>query len=222
MAEDLKSIIESLLFVSDTPLTVDQIRGVLDGEETAAIRSAIEVLMTEYDQRDGGFVLKTVAGGYQFRTQGRYNEWIKRLVKPSAPRLSKAALETLAIIAYNQPIIRSDIEHIRGVDSGGVLRMLMERKLIRVLGRKEIPGRPLIYATTKHFLEVFELRDLKDLPTPKEIEELSRSRLEETAQAAMPNDAATGAKEPVPDDGRPDEDGGGLENVPPSSDTPTD
>jgi segregation and condensation protein B len=118
-------------------------------------------------QRDGGFVLKQVAGGYQFRTQGRYNEWIKRLIRPNAPRLSKAALETLAIIAYNQPIIRSDIEHIRGVDSGGVLRMLMERKLIRVLGRKEIPGRPLIYATTKHFLEVFELKDLKDLPTPE-------------------------------------------------------
>ena len=96
--------------------------------------------------------------------------------------MSKAALETLAIIAYNQPIIRSDIEHIRGVDSGGVIRMLMERKLIRVLGRKEIPGRPLIYATTKHFLEVFELRDLKDLPTPKEIEELSKSRLEESRE----------------------------------------
>ena len=126
----------------------------------------------EYAERDGGFVLKQVAGGYQFRTQSRYNEWIKRLIRPNAPRLSKAALETLAIIAYNQPIIRSDIEHIRGVDSGGVIRMLMERKLIRVLGRKEIPGRPLIYATTKHFLEVFELKDLKDLPTPKEIEEL--------------------------------------------------
>ncbi|MCB2148041.1 MAG: SMC-Scp complex subunit ScpB [Deltaproteobacteria bacterium] len=179
MAEDIKHIIESLLFVSETPLTMDHLKGIIEGEETAAIRSAIDELMAEYEQRDGGFVLKQVAGGYQFRTQGRYNEWIKRLVKPSTPRLSKAALETLAIIAYNQPIIRSDIEHIRGVDSGGVIRMLMERKLIRVLGRKEIPGRPLIYATTKHFLEVFELKDLKDLPTPKEIEELSRSRLEE-------------------------------------------
>ena len=179
MPEDLKYIIESLLFVSETPLTVDQVKGILENADTSAIRSAIEELITEYGQRDGGFVLRQVAGGYQFRTQGRYNEWIKRLVKPSAPRLSKAALETLAIIAYNQPIIRSDIEHIRGVDSGGVIRMLMERKLIRVLGRKEIPGRPLIYATTKHFLEVFELKDLKDLPTPKEIEELSKSRLEE-------------------------------------------
>ncbi|BBO81396.1 segregation and condensation protein B [Desulfosarcina ovata subsp. sediminis] len=179
MAEDLKYIIESLLFVAETPLTLEQLKGVLEGEETAAIKAALESLIADYDTRNGGFVLRQVAGGYQFRTQGRFNEWIKRLIKPNAPRLSKAALETLAIIAYNQPIIRSDIEHIRGVDSGGVIRMLMERKLIRVLGRKEIPGRPLIYATTKHFLEVFELKDLKDLPTPKEIEELGKSRLEE-------------------------------------------
>ena len=179
MTENLKHIIESLLFVSETPLTLEQLKRILEGEETTAIRAAIDALTGEYAQRDGGFVLKPVAGGYQFRTQGRYNEWIKRLIRPKAPRLSKAALETLAIIAYNQPIIRSDIEHIRGVDSGGVIRMLLERKLVRVLGRKEIPGRPLIYATTKYFLEVFELKDLKDLPTPKEIEELTHSRLEE-------------------------------------------
>ena len=202
MAEHLKPIIESLLFVSETPLTLDHLKGILEGEETAAIRAAIEALMDDYAQRDGGFVLKQVAGGYQFRTQGRYNEWIKRLIRPSAPRLSKAALETLAIIAYNQPIIRSDIEHIRGVDSGGVIRMLMERKLIRVLGRKEIPGRPLIYATTKHFLEVFELKDLKDLPTPKEIEELSKSHVDETpaidpeAGSADPQEADAPPTEP--------------------------
>jgi segregation and condensation protein B len=181
MNDDLKYIIESLLFVSETPLTMDHLKGIIEGQGTAAIRTALDELMAAYEQRDGGFVLKQVAGGYQFRTQGRYNAWIKRLIKPSAPRLSKAALETLAIIAYNQPVIRSDIEHIRGVDSGGVIRMLLERKLIRVLGRKEIPGRPLIYATTKHFLEVFELKDLKDLPSPREIEELSRSQLEEAS-----------------------------------------
>ena len=188
MPENLKAIIESLLFVSEVPLTMDHLKGVLEDVETSAIRSAVDELLAEYEARDGGFTLRQVAGGYQFRTQSRYNEWIKRLVKPSAPRLSKAALETLAIVAYNQPIIRSDIEHIRGVDSGGVIRMLMERKLIRVLGRKEIPGRPLIYATTKHFLEVFELKDLKDLPTPKEIEELSKSHLEDnegTAETAI-------------------------------------
>ena len=92
MAEDLKYIIESLLFVSETPLTMDHLKGTVEGEETAAIRTALDELMAEYEQRDGGFLLKQVAGGYQFRTQGRYNEWIKRLIKPSAPRLSKAAL----------------------------------------------------------------------------------------------------------------------------------
>jgi segregation and condensation protein B len=187
MPEALKYIIESLLFVAESPLTLDHFKGILEGEETAAIRAAVEELRAEYERRDGGFVLRQVAGGYQFRTQARFNEWIKRLVKPNAPRMSRAALETLAIIAYNQPIIRSDIEHIRGVDSGGVLRMLMERKLIRVLGRKEIPGRPLIYATTRHFLEVFELKDLKDLPTPKEIEELGKSLLEVEADVEHQN-----------------------------------
>ncbi|MEJ2657077.1 MAG: SMC-Scp complex subunit ScpB, partial [Desulfobacterales bacterium] len=116
-----------------------------------------------------------VAGGYQLRTRPEYREWIKRLVQPKPLRLSKAALETLAIIAYKQPIIRNDIENIRGVSCGGILRMLLERKLVRILGRKAIPGRPLVYATTKQFLEVFELKNLEDLPTPKEISEVDDS-----------------------------------------------
>lgn len=172
MTDDLKPILESLLFVSETPLTVDQIKAVLDEQAPADITAAMEALVAEYEARDGGFVIRQVAGGYQFRTRARHSEWIRRLIRPSASRLSRAAMETLAIIAYHQPVIRPDIEHIRGVDSGGVLRMLMDRKLVRVLGRKEIPGRPLIYATTRHFLEVFELRDLKDLPTLKEMESI--------------------------------------------------
>lgn len=199
MAEDLKYIIESLLFVSETPLTVSYLNGLMEEESTVSIKNAIDELLAEYKNRNGGFLLKEIAGGYQFRTQERYNEWIKRLIKPNAPRLSKAALETLAIVAYNQPIIRSDIEHIRGVDSGGVLRMLMERKLIRVLGRKEIPGRPLIYATTKTFLEVFELKDLKDLPTPKEIEELSKTRLEEESAPDEANSEPLSSPSPAAD-----------------------
>jgi chromosome segregation and condensation protein ScpB len=119
----------------------------------------------------GGFFLGEVAGGWQLRSRPEFNEYIKRMLQPSPQRLTKASLETLAIVAYNQPIIRADIEHIRGVDCGGVLRQLMERKLIRVLGRKEIPGRPMIYATTKLFLELFNLKSLKDLPSPKEMEE---------------------------------------------------
>ena len=178
MIQNLKHIIESLLFASIEPLTVDKIKRIVTDAETGEIREALRALFEEYRNRDGGFYLSEVAGGYQFRTQPGYNTYIRRMLKPNAPRLSKAALETLAIIAYKQPVIRSDVEHIRGVDCGGILRMLLERKLVRILGRKEIPGRPLIYATTKLFLEVFDLKDLKDLPTPKEIEEMSASPLD--------------------------------------------
>ncbi len=170
--ESLKAIIECLLFVADEPLTMERLQSVLPSAETRDIREALASLSDEYDARQGGFYLKEVAGGYQLRTRPEFREWIKELVKPSPVKLSRAALETLAIIAYRQPIIRTDIEHIRGVDSGGVLRMLLEKKLVRVLGRKDIPGRPMIYATTKRFLELFDLRDLRDLPTPKEIEAL--------------------------------------------------
>ena len=171
--EDIKYIIESLLFVADEPLTVGRIKKILIQAETGEIREAMAELTAEYKARGGGFYLDEVAGGYQIRTRPKYTDWIKKLIQPRPLRLSKPALETLVIIAYKQPIIRSDIEHLRGVDCGGVIRVLLERKLIRVLGRKEIAGRPLIYATTKRFLEIFDLKNLRDLPTPKEIEELA-------------------------------------------------
>lgn len=183
--ENLKNIIESMLFVSEDPLTIDRIKNVLAFADTKEIRNALKVLLDEYESRKGGFFLHEVAGGYQIRTRSEYTEWIKRLVKPNPRRISKASLETLAIIAYKQPVIRSDIEHIRGVDCGGVIRMLLERKLVRVLGRKKIPGRPLIYATTKQFLETFDLKDLKDLPTPKEIEELTNSLSEKKEETSL-------------------------------------
>ncbi len=170
MRDELKHIIESLLFVSEEPLSVDRIRNVLDIQDTGPITEALDRLAAEYETRKGGFFLREVAGGFQIRTRPEYKDWIKRLLQTSPARLSKAALETLAIIAYKQPVLRSDIEYIRGVDSGGVLRMLLERKIIKVLGRKDIPGRPMIYGTTKQFLQMFDLKDLKDLPTPKEIE----------------------------------------------------
>jgi segregation and condensation protein B len=171
--EDIKYIIESLLFVADEPLTVDRIKKILIQVKTGKIRDTMAELTAEYEARGGGFYLDEVAGGYQIRTRPQYTDWIKKLIQPKPLRLSKPALETLVIIAYKQPIIRSDIEHLRGVDCGGVIRVLLERKLIRVLGRKEIAGRPLIYATTKRFLEIFDLKNLRDLPTPKEIEELA-------------------------------------------------
>jgi segregation and condensation protein B len=170
--QNIRNIIESLLFVSDEPLSVAKIKSVLETVETKEIKTTLHALADQYEARGGGFNLSEVAGGWQLRSRPEYHEWIKRMLQPSPQRLSKAALETLAIVAYNQPIIRADIEHIRGVDCGGILRQLLERKLVRVLGRKEIPGRPLIYATSKLFLELFDLRDLRDLPTPKEMEEM--------------------------------------------------
>ncbi len=177
--DDIKNIIESLLFVADEPLTIDRLKKIIPGAESRELSEVLEELETDYETRQGGFFLKQVAGGYQIRTRPEYMEWIKRLLQPKPLRLSKAALETLAIIAYKQPVIRSDVEHIRGVDCGGILRVLLERKFVRVLGRKDIPGRPLIYATTKRFLEVFDLKNLKDLPTPKEIEEFGSALSEE-------------------------------------------
>ena len=182
--KDIKNIIESLLFVSATPLSIEKIKSILVSATNSDIRGVLQALADEYDQRAGGFYLSEVAGGYQIRTRPEYGDWIKKMLRPNPQRLSQPALETLAIIAYKQPIIRADIEHLRGVDSGGVLRMLMEKNLIRVLGRKEIPGRPLIYATTKHFLEVFDLKDLNDLPTSGEIE--TRARIDEAENEPLP------------------------------------
>lgn len=188
--DDIKNIIESLLFVADSPLTVERLKQLLDCADGKEIRGALEALSAEYAARNGGFYLSEVAGGYQIRTRPAYSEWVKRLVKPAPVRLSQPALETLAIIAYKQPVIRADIEHLRGVDCGGVLRMLMEKKLIRVLGRKEIPGRPLIYATTKEFLEVFDLKDLRELPTAGEIEAMGTRSENKPETEPRPPDAA--------------------------------
>ena len=202
--QDIVNIIESLLFVAEEPLSIDRLKSILERVEAKQIKSALQALCDQYEARGGGFTLCEVAGGWQMRSRPEYNEWIKRMLQPSPQRLSKPALETLAIIAYNQPIIRADIEHIRGVDCGGVLRQLMERKLVRVLGRKEIPGRPLIYATTRLFLELFGLKDLKDLPSPKEIEEMAAA-MQETEQS--PSADAPGSDDLDPSKGWGDLDG---------------
>ncbi|MGD2272484.1 MAG: SMC-Scp complex subunit ScpB [Desulfobacterales bacterium] len=180
--DNIKHIIESLLFVAEEPLTIERIRNIIAVVTPDEVRSALAALSDEYTSRGGGFHLREVAGGYQLRTRPEFTQWIKRLLQPKQQRLSKPALETLAIIAYKQPIMRSDVEYIRGVDCGGILRMLLERKLIRILGRKELPGRPMIYGTTRQFLEVFDLKDLTDLPTPKEIEELGKGPAEQAIQ----------------------------------------
>ncbi|NQT54852.1 MAG: SMC-Scp complex subunit ScpB [Desulfobacteraceae bacterium] len=171
MSKNLNSIIEALLFTSDRPLNAREIHSWLADETLSNIKNALEELRSEYDTMGRSFVLKEVAEGYQFRTKSEYAQYILRMLKASPTRLSRAALETLAIIAYKQPILRHEIERLRGVDVGGILRTLLEKDLIRIMGRKSLPGRPLIYGTAKKFLEVFGLTDLESLPKLKEIKE---------------------------------------------------
>lgn len=169
MAKSLKLIIEALLFASDKPLTAKDIRSALPEANLSEIKSAFRVLKYEYEAMGRSFLLKEVAAGYQFRSRPEYGTYILKMLQTSPNRLSRAAMETLAIIAYKQPIMRQEIERLRGVDVGGILRTLLEKDLIRVMGRRDLPGRPLIYGTTKRFLEVFDLRDIDSLPKLKEI-----------------------------------------------------
>lgn len=175
MAVDLKRIIEGLIFVSETPLNLAQICAVLETEEKAVVAGALAALVEEYQGLERAFSLVEVAGGWVFRTNPELAFWIRKLKRDQVTRLSRAALETLAVIAYKQPVMKAEIERMRGVEVSGVLRMLMEKDLVRVAGRKDLPGRPLIYGTTRRFLEVFDLKDLKDLPTLEEMEALAES-----------------------------------------------
>ncbi len=183
MDKPLKLIIEALLFAADKPLTAREINGWLSEEIQPNIGQALKELQAEYDAMARSFVLKEVAGGYQFRTSSGYSPYVLRMLKTSPTRLSRPALETLAIIAYKQPILRQEIERLRGVDVGGILKTLLEKGLIRIMGRKSLPGRPLIYGTTKRFLEVFDLKDLKSLPKLKEIKDFGFDE-QETSPAA--------------------------------------
>ncbi len=170
---NLKSVVESLLFVSDTPLSLDRLCAILEEYERPAIRAAIAELQEEYDREGRGILLEEVAGGYQFRSRPENADFLRRLTRVKPARFSASSLETLAIIAYRQPVTRAEVEYLRGVDAGGVLKSLLEKRLIRILGKKDIPGKPLIYGTTREFLEMFSLKDLASLPTLKEINELA-------------------------------------------------
>jgi segregation and condensation protein B len=168
---ELKAIVESLVFVSDVPLRPERIAEAIDVERGRVVQILRE-LESEYLQARRGFVLEEVAGGFQFRTRAEHVEWVRRLNKSRPFRFSRAALETLAIIAYRQPITRAEIEYLRGVDSGGVVKTLLDRHLVRILGKKDVAGRPMIYGTTREFLELFGLRDLAALPTLREFSEI--------------------------------------------------
>lgn len=179
--EELKAVIEALIFASEKPLGIDRIKDIIEDTDRADIVHCISLLQEEY--RDGrGFYLSEVAEGYQFRTRPRYSQYLQRLYKIKSPKFSQPALETLAIIAYRQPITRAEIEELRGVDAGGVVKSLLDKKLIKIVGKKDVPGRPLIYGTTKEFLEAFALKDLKSLPTLKDLAELGERKGPEQAE----------------------------------------
>ena len=169
---DLKKLIEAFIFASDTPLSLDRL-STLTEQPRSALSPLLHELLSEYAPEQHGFCLVEVAGGYQFRTAVDLAPWIRKLGKERPFRFSRAALETLSIVAYRQPITRAEIEYLRGVDSGGVMKTLLEKNLLRILGKKDIPGRPLMYGTSRHFLELFGLRDLNDLPTLKDFASLA-------------------------------------------------
>ena len=171
--EDIKSIIESLLFVADGPLTIQRLGEVLEGVEKENLRSTLDELQEELENSRRGVRLVEVAGGYQLRTAKVNADWVKKLLGGRPARMGRATLETLAIIAYRQPITRAEIEAIRGVDVDGVINTLLDRSLIRAVARKDVPGRPFLYGTTTEFLQLFNLKDLTHLPTLKEMEEIT-------------------------------------------------
>ncbi|MEI7818457.1 MAG: SMC-Scp complex subunit ScpB [Desulfuromonadales bacterium] len=172
MNSELIFIIESLIFTAETSLSTDRICELLIEFERSDIKSALSDLIGYHQGRGGSFDLVEVAGGWQFRTRPAFHSYITRHIKTRTSKFSQSALETLAIIAYRQPITRAEVEHLRGVDCGGVLKTLLEKYLVKILGKKDIPGRPLIYGTSKEFLEIFGLKDLKSLPTLREIQAL--------------------------------------------------
>ena len=192
---DLKSTLEALVFAADEPISVKQLEEILN-EPTAngeparvagdEIRRTIATLNEEYEKHQRAYRILQVGGGYQFATRPEFAEWIGKLYKEKGKRkLSHFALETLAIIAYRQPVTKPEIESIRGVNADYVLRTLLERRLVTITGRGSSVGRPLLYGTTKEFLKHFGINDLSDLPKPREIEEIMQDQNFETERQIL-------------------------------------
>lgn len=170
-----KAIIEGLIFAAESPLTIERIIEILQEREInrQEVAAHLRELTAAHEERRGGFLLREIAGGYQFRTRPDLAVWIAKMKACRPAALTAAALETLAVVAYRQPVVKAEVDRLRGVDAGRPLRTLLERRLIRILGRKDVPGKPMIYGTTKKFLEVFGLKDLSELPTLGELKDLT-------------------------------------------------
>ncbi len=169
--DEIKRIVEALLFAVQEPISVRKISEIIEGTEAKEIREVIQQLREEYDTHDRVFQIEEIANGFQLLSRPEYHEWISKIRKKSGEsKLSQQALETLSIIAYKQPIIRADIEAIRGVQSGQMIRTLVEKNLVKITGRDEVLGRPLLYGTTTKFLDHFGLKSIKDLPKVEDLE----------------------------------------------------
>lgn len=187
----VKSVIEAVLFVSDKPVTLDQLKDVLETVAPSEIRVLVDQIKSEYEVGGKGMVVAEIAGGYQMLSAPRYANYIREFFKTRVKeKLSRPALETLAIIAYKQPVSRLDIEVIRGVNSDGVVTHLLTKGLIKIAGRKDIPGRPYIYGTTKQFLEYFGLKSLDDMPKLEDFKTLLESREAQQEEAGKVSEAA--------------------------------
>jgi segregation and condensation protein B len=199
----LKALIEGIIYIAPEPVTLDGIVKVLESEDRERVKTKLEELVADYEQNAHGIQIRQVANGYKFSTKAEHHEILRKYVKSLKPpvRLSKPALETLAVIAYRQPVTMPEIEEIRGVDSGGVIHTLLEKKLVVTSGRKSVVGRPILYRTSKDFLVHFGLKDVGELPSLKEFEELAKRALgsEWTAEEASGSGAATAAASAVAD-----------------------
>lgn len=184
-ASEKRRIIEALILSSPEPISAARLAEIIPYCNAGQAKDLVNELNTEYVEQDRSFEIWEVAGGFQIRTRAEFSGYLQKLQKERALRLSQAALETLAIIAYRQPVTRAEIEEVRGVDAGATVKSLLERHLIRIAGQREVPGRPMLYATTRRFLEVFGLERLKDLPTLRELDELAREQglLEQTSES---------------------------------------
>ena len=225
--QEVRGILEALIFASPQPITPREVTQVLGGVSREEWQAALQELKAEYARDGRGLQLVEVAGGWQITTRPEYNDWVRELLDPRTPtRLSIQALETLAVVAYKQPITLPEIIELRGVKSGGVMKTLLEKRLIRIIGRKEVVGRPMLYGTTKQFLLHFGLKDLSELPRIEEFaevlgEEVDVAGLKQAIEAPTPADVplaeeAAGGREAA--EGPEDEAGPGEE--PDGSDEP--
>jgi segregation and condensation protein B len=177
--ENLKALIEAIIYVAPEPVTLDAVVKSLEGEERERVKEKLRELMEDFERPQHGVQIRQIAGGYKFSTKPEHHDVLRKFVKSLKPpvRLSKPALETLAVIAYRQPVTAPEIDDIRGVDCGGVIHTLLERKLVVTAGRKNVVGRPILYRTSRDFLVHFGLKDLSELPSLREFEELARQAL---------------------------------------------